>query len=261
LEARHTALYGDIFRGEASIRVPQVVAELSSRRLLTMSWLDGRRLLDYRTAPEADRNTIARAMFRAWWYPFSHYGVIHGDPHLGNYTIFEDAARPAGINLLDYGCIRSFPTPFVQGVIDLYNGLLHDQRDLVVHAYETWGFAKLSAELIDTLNIWARFIYGPLLDDRVREIAEGTTPGQYGRKEAFTVHQQLKRKGPVKVPREFVFMDRAAIGLGGVFLHLRARLNYHRIFNETIEGFSLPTVDARQKAAFLAAGVPLPPVV
>ena len=259
LEARHTALYGDIFRGEASIRVPQVVAELSTRRLLTMTWLDGRRLLDYRTSPEADRNTIARAMFRAWWFPFSHYGVIHGDPHLGNYTVFEDAARPAGINLLDYGCIRSFPTPFVQGVIDLYNGLLHDQRDLVVHAYETWGFAKLSAELIDTLNIWARFIYGPLLDDRVREIAEGTTPGQYGRKEAFTVHQQLKRNGPVKVPREFVFMDRAAIGLGGVFLHLRARLNYHRIFNETIEGFSLPEVDARQKAAFLAAGVPLPP--
>jgi predicted unusual protein kinase regulating ubiquinone biosynthesis (AarF/ABC1/UbiB family) len=259
LEARHTTLYGDILRGEASIRVPRVVAELSTRRLLTMGWLEGRRLLDYRTAPEEDRNTIARAMFRAWWYPFSHYGVIHGDPHLGNYTIFEDAAHPAGINLLDYGCIRSFPTRFVQGVIDLYNGLLRDERDLVVHAYETWGFAKLSAELIDTLNIWARFIYGPLLDDRVREIAEGTTPGQYGRKEAFTVHQQLQLKGPVKIPREFVFMDRAAIGLGGVFLHLRARLNYHRIFNETIEGFSLAVVEARQRAAFLAAGVPLPP--
>ena len=157
--------------------MPQVVAELSTRRLLTMSWLDGRRLLDYRTAPEADRNTIARAMFRAWWFPFSHSGVIHGDPHLGNYTIFEREGRPDGINLLDYGCIRSFPTPFVQGVIDLYNGLLHDRRDLVVHAYETWGFSRLSAELIDTLNIWARFIYGPLLDDRVREIAEGTTPG------------------------------------------------------------------------------------
>ena len=130
------------------------------------------------------------------------------------------SARPAGINLLDYGCIRTFPTPFVQGVIDLYNGLLKGKRDLVVHAYETWGFAGLSNELIDVLNIWARFIYGPLLDDREREIAEGTTPGQYGRKEAFTVHKALKEKGPVKVPREFVFMDRAAIGLGGVFLHL-----------------------------------------
>ena len=72
------------------------------------------------------------------------------------------------------------------------------------------------------MNIWARFIYGPLLDDREREIADGTTPGQYGRKEAFTVHKALKEKGPVRVPREFVFMDRAAIGLGGVFLHLGA---------------------------------------
>ncbi|KAB2912099.1 MAG: AarF/ABC1/UbiB kinase family protein [Hyphomicrobiaceae bacterium] len=272
LEARHMALYALIFKDEPRIRVPELAAELSTRRLLTMTWLEGRRLLDYKAAPVEDRNTIARAMFKAWWYPFSHYGVIHGDPHLGNYTVFEEPerpanangagelGRPAGINLLDYGCIRTFPTQFVQGVIDLYNGLLHDRRDLVVHAYETWGFTGLSNELIDVLNIWARFIYGPLLDDRAREIAEGTTPGQYGRKEAFTVHKALKEKGPVRVPREFVFMDRAAIGLGGVFLHLRARLNYHNIFNETIEGFTLEDVSERQKAAFAAAGVPLPVV-
>jgi predicted unusual protein kinase regulating ubiquinone biosynthesis (AarF/ABC1/UbiB family) len=266
LEAGHMALYAAIFADEPRIRVPEVLPELSTRRLLTMSWLEGRRLLDYKGAPPEDRNAIARAMFRAWWYPFSRYGVIHGDPHLGNYTIFEEGGglpngelgHPAGINLLDYGCIRTFPTPFVQGVIDLYNGLLKGNRDLVVHAYETWGFTGLSAELIDTLNIWARFIYGPLLDDRVREIAEGTTPGQYGRKEAFSVHKQLKEKGPVRVPREFVFMDRAAIGLGGVFLHLQARLNWHDMFHETIEGFTLDAVAARQKAAFAAAGVPLP---
>jgi len=208
-------------------------------------------------------------MFRAWWYPFSHYGVIHGDPHLGNYTIFEvdeessGAAAPpghtlgvpAGINLLDYGCIRTFPTPFVQGVIDLYQGLLRGKRDLVVHAYETWGFRGLSAELIDTLNIWARFIYGPLLDDREREIADGTTPGQYGRKEAFTVHKTLKEKGPVKVPREFVFMDRAAIGLGAVFLHLRAELNFYHLFNEAIERFAIDRVAKRQADALAEVGL------
>jgi predicted unusual protein kinase regulating ubiquinone biosynthesis (AarF/ABC1/UbiB family) len=268
LEARHMALYALIFKDEPSIQVPAVLAELSTKRLLAMSWLEGRRLLDYKAAPLEDRNAIARAMFKAWWYPFSHYGVIHGDPHLGNYTIFEHGApngaaagtlgHPAGINLLDYGCIRTFPTPFVQGVIDLYTGLLRDKRELVVSAYETWGFTGLSNELIDTLNIWARFIYGPLLDDREREIAEGTTPGQYGRKEAFTVHKALKEKGPVRVPREFVFMDRAAIGLGGVFLHLAARLNWHDMFNETIEGFVLDEVAARQRAAFAATGVPLP---
>ena len=268
LEARHTALYGAIFQDASNIRVPRVLPELSTKRLLTMTWLEGRRLMDYKAAPLEHRNTIARAMFRAWWFPFSHYGVIHGDPHLGNYTIFETGkpnggtqpGEPAGINLLDYGCIRTFPTPFVQGVIDLYTGLLTGNRDLVVHAYETWGFAGLSNELIETLNIWARFIYGPLLDDREREIADGTTPGQYGRKEAFTVHKALKEKGPVKVPREFVFMDRAAIGLGGVFLHLGARLNWHNMFNDTIRGFVLEDVGARQRAAFATAGVPLPVV-
>ena len=124
-----------------------------------------------------------------------------------------------------------------------------------MRAYETWGFKRLTRELIDTLNIWARFIYGPLLDDRVRSLADGVKPAEYGRREAFRVHQALKQKGPVTVPREFVFMDRAAIGLGGVFLHLRAELNFYRLFNEAIEDFSIERVRERQEQALAAAGL------
>jgi hypothetical protein len=80
-------------------------------------------------------------------------------------------------------------------------------------------------------------------------------PGQYGRKEAFRVHQALKQKGPVTVPREFVFMDRAAVGLGAVFLHLAAELNFYRLFNEAIEHFSLDAVAARQADALAKAGL------
>jgi predicted unusual protein kinase regulating ubiquinone biosynthesis (AarF/ABC1/UbiB family) len=259
LEAKHMQLYRAIFRDDPLIRVPEVVLALSTNRLLSMTWLEGGRLLDYTSRPLQERNQIARAMFRAWWYPFSHYGVIHGDPHLGNYTVFEDEqGNAAGINLLDYGCMRSFAPKFVQGVIDLYRGLLNNDRALVVHAYETWGFAGLSNELIDILNIWANFIYGPMLEDRVRTIADAVSPGMYGRREAFKVHQGLRDKGPVKVPREFVFMDRAAIGLGGVFLHLNAELNYHRLFEDTIAGADLADVAGRQREAFAAAGVPLP---
>ena len=259
LEARHMTLYALIFKDDASIRVPKLVPELSTKRLLIMTWLDGRRLLDYRDRSLDERNQIARAMFRAWWYPFSHFGVIHGDPHLGNYTVFEDGeGRAAGINLLDYGCMRSFAPKFIQGVVDLYHGLLRNDRALIVHAYETWGFAGLSNELIDILNIWANFIYGPMLEDRVRTIADQVSPGMYGRREAFKVHQGLQEKGPVKVPREFVFMDRAAIGLGGVFLHLDAELNFHRLFEDTIAGADLADVAKRQREAFTQAGVPLP---
>src|SRR5262249_60655095 len=99
-------------------------------------------------APLAERNAIAAAMFRAWWYPFSHYGVIHGDPHLGNYTVFATGPVPAaaGINLLDYGCIRTFSTPVVQGVIDLSHALLRNQRAVLVHADEAWRFGGLPSE-------------------------------------------------------------------------------------------------------------------
>jgi predicted unusual protein kinase regulating ubiquinone biosynthesis (AarF/ABC1/UbiB family) len=259
LEGRHMGLYGAIFAGDPLIRVPEIVPELSTKRLLTMTWLSGGRLLDYTGRSLDERNRIAEAIFRAWWYPFSRYGVIHGDPHLGNYTVFEDASgKAAGINLLDYGCMRSFAPKFIQGVVDLYRGLLVGDRALVVHAYDTWGFGGLSNELIDILNIWAKFIYGPMLDDRVRTIADEVSPGMYGRREAFRVHQGLRDHGPVKVPREFVFMDRAAIGLGGVFLHLGAELNFHRLFEETIAGVDLADVAGRQREAFTAAGVPLP---
>jgi predicted unusual protein kinase regulating ubiquinone biosynthesis (AarF/ABC1/UbiB family) len=185
--------------------------------------------------------------------------VIHGDPHLGNYTAFAEAGgAPGGINLLDYGCIRIFPPKFVGGVVDLYHGLLHADEALVVHAYETWGFRGLTRELIEALNIWARFIYGPLLEDRVRSLADGVKPSEYGRRQAFQVHRVLKEKGPVRVPREFVFMDRAAIGLGGVFLHLRAELNFYRLFNAAIEDFSIAGVAERQSAVLAVAGLEQP---
>jgi predicted unusual protein kinase regulating ubiquinone biosynthesis (AarF/ABC1/UbiB family) len=254
-EAKHVALYREMLAGIDIVRVPRTWPELSTGRLLTLDWLEGSRMLAHKSDPLAVRNALATAMFTAWWFPFSRFGVIHGDPHLGNYTVFAQGGAPSGINLLDYGCIRIFAPKFVRGVVDLYHGLLRGEDDLIVHAYETWGFHKLSRELIDTLNIWARFIYAPLLDDRVRTIADGVAPSQYGRREAFRVHQALKQKGPVTVPREFVFMDRAAIGLGAVFLHLRAELNFYRLFNEAIERFSMERVAKRQAAALAKAGL------
>jgi predicted unusual protein kinase regulating ubiquinone biosynthesis (AarF/ABC1/UbiB family) len=254
-EAKHAALYRAMLASTPEVRVPRVWPAQSTRRLLTLDWLDGNKLLAHKGDDIAARNRIAAAMFRAWWQPFSRFGVIHGDPHLGNYTAFIEDGTPHGINLLDYGCVRIFPPKFVGGVVDLYHGLLRGNDALVVHAYETWGFRRLSRDLVDTLNIWARFIYGPLLDDRERTIADGVKPSEYGRREAFRVHRALKEKGPVRVPCEFVFMDRAAIGLGGVFLHLDAKLNFYRLFNEAIEKFAVDRVTARQSAALEVAGL------
>lgn len=256
-EAKHAALYAHMLQGADNVRVPHVRAELSTARLLTLQWLEGRKLLDFKSADQEVRNRLAIAMFRAWWHPFSQYGVIHGDPHLGNYTVFEESSEAAGINLLDYGCVRIFPVRFIQGVVELYEGLLAHDEARIVHAYELWGFKGLRRDVIEVLNIWARFIYGPLLEDRVRTVADGIPPGQYGRREMMQVVRELKAIGPVRVPQEFVFMDRAAIGLGAVFLHLDAKLNFCRLFNEAFgeAGRSPQAIETRQSAALAQAGL------
>ena len=69
---------------------------LSTRRLLTLGWLEGEKILCYSEAPIEIRNRLAVAMFKAWWHPFSHAAVIHGDPHLGNYTVFSEDGEAAG---------------------------------------------------------------------------------------------------------------------------------------------------------------------
>lgn len=245
-EAKHMKLYLRMLKDETNVHVPLVFDELSTERLLTMSWLGGQPLLNFADTRLEERNEVAYNMFRAWYVPLYCYGIIHGDPHLGNYTI-----RPnLSINLLDFGCIRIFQPSFVRGVIDLYKALRDNDPDLAVHAYETWGFRDLREEVRDVLNLWAEFVYAPLLDDRVRPIQE--VVGGYGADVAKKVRQELHRLGGVKPPPEFVLMDRAAIGLGSVFTHLRAEINWHEVFHELIDDFDEMALARRQKSMLKA---------
>lgn len=252
-EAAQMRLYAHMLTGEDAVHVPEPVDELSTKRLLTMTWMDGTPLMAFTDAPVETRNTLALNLFRAWYVPFYYYGVIHGDPHLGNYRAREDRT----LNLLDFGCIRVFKPSFVRGVIDLYQALQEDDEELAVHAYRTWGFDNLNKEVIETLNIWARFVYAPLMEDRERSIQEeeGIV---YGAKVAEQVHGELRRIGGVMPPREFVLMDRAAIGLGAVFMRLKAEINWYRQFHGLIEGFDENALAKRQKEALETAGVPEP---
>jgi predicted unusual protein kinase regulating ubiquinone biosynthesis (AarF/ABC1/UbiB family) len=253
LEARHMALFGEMLGGEERIHVPEPVPELSTSRLLTMSWLEGEPILGCVEWPEARRTELAMTMFRAWYVPFFEYGVIHGDPHLGNYTVRPDGS----LNLLDFGCLRAFPPALVQAVIDLYHAVRSGDEALAARAYRTWRFQQLTREVMDALNVWARFVYEPLLEDKSQTL--GALTGEvHGRETAERVIAELHQAGGVDVPREFVIMDRAAIGLSAVFLRLQAKVNWHRLFEELIEGFDLEALERRQTEALTRHQVPLP---
>ncbi len=252
LEAKYEKLYGYMLRDEKNVHVPEIIDELSTSRLLTSTWLDGDKIMNFIDAPQEQRNQIAMNMFRAWYVPLYNYGVIHGDPHLGNYSIRPDLS----INLMDFGCVRVFPAKFIGGIIELYRALQTDDLERAVKAYETWGFEGISNQHAKILNEWARFLYGPILTDGVRPIGE-VTNGIYGREIAQSVHKKLKEiDAGIKMPCEFVFMDRAALGLGSVFLHLKAEINWYQVFNEMIDGFDEKELETRQSEALKKFCVP-----
>ena len=243
-EQKHIQLFNLIFNKFNEVKIPKVYKEISTNRLISMNFLPGNKLLHFKKYPHAVRQKIAKNMFTAWYYPFYKYGVIHGDPHLGNYS----SDKNANINLLDFGCIRIFKPSFVKGVIDLYHAIKNNDTDLAIHAYESWGFENISKDLIDVLNIWAKFLYSPLMENKLRKMQD-TNSSTYGAEAASKVHRELKKIGGVKPPREFVFMDRAAIGLGSVFLHLDAKLNWYKLFHELIDGFNEDSLKKRQRDA------------
>jgi predicted unusual protein kinase regulating ubiquinone biosynthesis (AarF/ABC1/UbiB family) len=259
-EAKIARLYGLMLADRPFVRVPRVHSELSTRRLLTLQWLEGEKLTEFETAPQGARDAIAVGLFDAWWRPFLRYGIIHGDPHLGNYAVVARGAGPRqtveAVNLFDYGCVRIFPPQFVAGVVELYRALLVQDQKRVVDAYAMWGFSGLSRGAIEAMTLWARFICGPILDDRVRTAADGVSPGEYGRKEIGQVMRALKAEGGgLLIPREFVFLERATIGLGGAFLRLGARLNFHRMYEDAIADFDVEAVARRQADGLKAVGL------
>jgi len=255
-EAAHLRLYRRMLADAPEVTVPAPVDELCTRRLLTMDWVSGRGMQQVLNAnpSQEQRNSMARALFKAWYTPLYRYGVIHGDPHMGNFTVRDDY----GLNLLDFGAIRIFPSRFVKGIIDLYRALQTDDEDLAYQAYQAWGFVDLSRDTMRVLNEWARFIYEPLMQDRVRAIQESNDPS-FGRAVAEKVYAGLKRTGGVRPPREFVLVDRSAIGLGSVFLRLGAEVNWYQLFQELVADFDEAALAQRQADAIAEARVP-PPV-
>ena len=251
-EIKNLKLYRHMLSDLNQITLPNPIDELSTNRLLTMTRIDGSKIMDFiaRNSDIKIRNQVALNMFKAWYIPFYKYGVIHGDPHLGNYTIRPDG----GVNLMDFGCIRIFRPDFVTGVIELYKALRDGDEEQAVNAYKSWGFENPSKELIGVLNIWANFIYQPLLEDKVRLINPSES-GQYGRETAEKVHEELKKIGGVKPPREFVLMDRAAVGLGSVFMHLKAEINWYRVFHDLVGDFDEKILSKRQSKAMNESGL------
>jgi predicted unusual protein kinase regulating ubiquinone biosynthesis (AarF/ABC1/UbiB family) len=241
-ESHNINTFRAVFDDHPYVHIPKVHPAYSTKRLLTLEWMEGRPLHAFKQESKEIRNLLAERMFNAWYYPFYHFGLIHGDPHLGNYTFRDDHT----INLLDFGCVRVFSPTFVEGVIMLYEAVRDQNFVKSRDAYELWGFENLNKDVIDILNLWATLLYEPLIEDRIRPIQKDNR-GHEGRERAYHIHEALRKLGGVRPPKEFVFMDRAAVGIGSVCMHLGAELNWHTLFHSLIHDFTPSRIEQNQK--------------
>lgn len=204
--------------------IPSVITDLSTSKLLSMTWHEGAAV--WNAPPEL----VAEQLFRAWYTPFYERGWLHSDPHPGNYR-FD--AQTEKLIVYDFGCVRHFDTTFVQGVKDLYQALQSHKSP--VPALEAWGFKNLTPDLVEALTLWAHLLFEPFLDDRKRLLYDNPEEVQ---KRAENVYKVLKAAGGVRPPREFVLMDRTALGLGGGLTRLKAPLNWCQLLCSIMDGTS-----------------------
>jgi len=225
-EARNTERFGVMFEDDDEIVIPRPYTKLVSRRVLTMSYVDGYKLADMLN-PGVDRELrdwIAIKYFRTLWRQVFEFGTLHTDPHPGNYLI---TYHPK-LAILDFGSIRVFPEDIRAQYLALARALLDRDRDGAARACVALGFIGAGDDpgpMLAMLDL----VFEPVYEDRDYD------PGDYD-----TVDRAMKiatislEKRVFKSPGHSVFLMRALVGLDSYIQQFGTVANFHRLFLECI---------------------------
>jgi predicted unusual protein kinase regulating ubiquinone biosynthesis (AarF/ABC1/UbiB family) len=226
-EARSQQRFAELYRGHPLLLVPDVHHDLSSRRVLTSTWVEGVGFDDFLgedpDAPTRDR--IGAALFEIYVGSLFRHRLYNCDPHPGNY-LFLAGGRVA---MLDYGCTREFPASFVDALRRLTLAVHRDDRDDLHRAFLGLGMVsegkRYSFEVARDL---VRSFYGPMLEDRMQAIELGAAKSMG---EIFTAKRELMK---LSLPGEFLFLFRIRFGLMSVLARLGARANWYRLERDMV---------------------------
>ena len=228
-EAENQQLFADYYRDHPFIRVPDIVPELSARRVLTSALADGVRFDELAGWTQEERNLAAEAIYRFVFGSLYRLHVFNGDPHPGNY-LFEPGGR---VTFLDFGLVKRFTPDEVT--------TFHHMIDTMVLHPDPAGFRKV-VEDVGLLQPGAPFtdqqvedyfghFYEFVLDDAVTTIDQDYA--------SETVRQMFDLTGPhgeimkaANVPPSFVIIQRINLGLYAVLGELNATANWRRIAEE-----------------------------
>jgi predicted unusual protein kinase regulating ubiquinone biosynthesis (AarF/ABC1/UbiB family) len=232
-EAAMITTFGDLYRGHPFIRIPQVIPEASTDRVLTMTYLDG---MDYPAAQQADqklKNTWAEVIGRFINGNYRHANLIHADAHPGNYRFNADGS----VGFLDFGCIQHFPEKqrwsWVAATRALVEGRKDDHRDLMVQAGFLTADSPLSADELQRRAInMARAAHLPQPVTFTPDAAAWWISGMPD-----------VRSGPqLTMPPEFLFLGRVQLAWTSVAAGFGATLHARAVLDD-LDGVAEPITE------------------
>jgi ubiquinone biosynthesis protein len=146
-EADNGRRIGANFEGRTDVRFPQVVAELSTGRVLTTHFESGCKITDIASLRRLglDRTALAREVVEVYCQQIFSDGVYHADPHPGNLLVRADGPTPT-IVFLDFGAVAEIPAKVRQGIVELLQGALSRDTRRIVHAMRQMGFVARGAD-------------------------------------------------------------------------------------------------------------------
>jgi predicted unusual protein kinase regulating ubiquinone biosynthesis (AarF/ABC1/UbiB family) len=228
LEAANQAELGDVYRDHPFVRIPTVIPELSTKRVLTMEWVDGQRWEEFlASSTEAQRQRAAEIVYRFYQGSVHRYGLFSGDPHPGNYLFHGDGT----LTFIDFGLVKRWSPGEWDRLAPLLDAVLANDPEQTVAAMVAAGFLPPDHG-VPSQRVWEYVStpYIPLLSERfrynqawVREALQTLVdvPGRY---------RDLVAK--LDMPPSFVILDRVVWGVSGVLGRLEADNGWRGIVEE-----------------------------
>jgi predicted unusual protein kinase regulating ubiquinone biosynthesis (AarF/ABC1/UbiB family) len=228
-EARNIALFQKMFRDDPEVVIPAVYAQFSSRRVLTMSRLDGYPFADILKpgVDQATKDWVALKYFRVTWRQIFEFGTLHTDPHPGNYLV---TYHPK-LAILDFGSIRIFPDAIRTAYHAMAGAILRRDRRVMAECFVRLGFLDAGDDPEPMVKIMD-VIFEPVLVDRKYD------PRDYDSLEKGMEIATIGFEHRLfKAPGHRVFLTRALIGLDSYLKQLGTVANWHRVFKECVERY------------------------
>ena len=232
-EAANQRRFVDHYRGHPFVRVPAVIEELSTRRVLVSDWVDGLTWRDFlAVADEPARQRAGEILFRFAQGSIHRFGTFNGDPHPGNYRFAADGTP----TFLDFGLVKRWDVGEWERLSPCIDAIVTDQDPAaVVAAMEAAGFLAPGHRL-DPAAVYAYVSspYEPYLTDRFTFTREAVAEAFAKITAVNGPHRAVIRQ--LDLPASFVVLDRVVWGVSALLGRLGAEGPWRAILDEYRRG-------------------------